>query len=256
MSSKKKNNTMAFGYVPHKTPWKNAILRVLGNPNFIRRIQAPIIMRMLNLEEDDIVLDAGCGGGSFTYEIAKISQVIGTDLNINSHLEYAMLGHPRLRYLNGDVQNLPFEEKSFTKILLSSVLQMVEDDERALNECHRVLKDDGVLVLTVPIGYRYINQLNRLRSNLAKKFGSKGRGYSYDEAIKLIESKKFKIIEMEYAPKRLGSLIYESWLYFCYVSKLPLFSFIYFIIYPLAYFDKLDHKRSGGNEIIIKAVKI
>ena len=50
----------------NKNALKNVILNILGYPNVIRRIQAPIILKMLELKKDDVVLDAGCGGGFFT----------------------------------------------------------------------------------------------------------------------------------------------------------------------------------------------
>jgi ubiquinone/menaquinone biosynthesis C-methylase UbiE len=249
---------MPFGYIPHKTPWKNAISKILGNPNMMRRIQASAIMRMLNPRGNDVVLDAGCGGGFFTYEIAKICRCIGIDWNISENLSYAMRRLPSVAYMNADVQKMPFEDGTFDKILLSSVLQMVEDDEALLKECYQVLKDNGILVLSVPVEYMYIKKLNELKDELIEKFGSRGKGfYGYEEVIELLQKEGFEIMETEYAPKRLGSFIYEIWLYFCYRAGLPLFHLFYFpLLYPIAYFDKFGSKKQKGTEVIIKARKI
>ncbi len=82
---------MPFGYIPHKTHWKGLILRVFGQPSLIRRIQAPVLMRMLQPGESELILDAGCGGGFFAYEIAKrCHKAIGIDWNLNSSLSFAM----------------------------------------------------------------------------------------------------------------------------------------------------------------------
>ena len=248
---------MSFDYIPHKIPWKNAIWKILGNPNMMRRIQAPVIMRMLNPGEGDIILDAGCGGGFFTYEIAKICKSIGIDWNIRKNLSYAMCKQPSVSYMKADVQKMPFKGSMFDKILLSSVLQMVEDDGALLKECYRVLKEDGILVLSVPIEYICVKRLNELKDALIEKFGSRGKGfYGYDEAMKLLQRGGFEILETEYAPKKLGSSIYEVWLYFCYRFGLPLsHSFYFLLLYPLAYFDRFGSKKQKGNEIIIKARK-
>ena len=248
---------MSFGYIPHKTPWKNVILKILGNPSMIRRIQAPVIMRMLNPQKDDVVLDAGCGSGFFAYEIAKICRCIGIDWNISGNLSHAMHKLPSVSYMKADVQNIPFSDKAFDKILLSSVLQMVEDDEALLKECYRVLKEDGILVLSVPIEYIYIKKLDELKDELIQMFGSRGKGfYGYDEVIELLQREGFEVMETEYAPKKLGSFIYETWLYFCYHTGLPLFHPFYFpLLYPIAYFDRFGSKRQKGNEVIIKARK-
>lgn len=68
---------MGFGYIPQKSLWKNIILKILGYPNTIRRIQAPILMRILNPQKSDFIVDTECGGGYITYEIAKISKCVG-----------------------------------------------------------------------------------------------------------------------------------------------------------------------------------
>jgi len=249
---------MPFGYIPHKIKWKNAILKIFGNPNMITRIQAPVIIRMLNPSKKDFILDAGCGGGFFTYEVAKKCQkCIGVDLSINEELLDITRNLSSISFLKADILNMPFKKGTFNKILLSSVLQMVKNDRILLKEIHRVLKKNGVFVLSVPTEYLYIKKLNQIRNKLTKKFKSKNKGfYRYNEIIKLLQKEGFKIMKVEYAPKRLGSFIYETWLYFCYYTGLPLSHPFYFFLYPIAYLDRFSNKRQRGNEIIIKAKKI
>jgi SAM-dependent methyltransferase len=52
--------------------------------------------------------------------------------------------------LQGNAMTLPFEDKVFDKIVCSEVLEHVIDDEQAVRELHRVLKDDGELAVSVP----------------------------------------------------------------------------------------------------------
>lgn len=249
---------MPFGYIPHKTLWNDVILKILGAPNTIRRIQASVIMRMLNPQKGDLILDVGCGGGFFSYEIAKTCRCVGVDWNIHKSLSYAMCKLSSVFYVEADVQKVPFKDGVFDKILLSSVLQMVEDDELLLKECHRVLKKEGIFVLSVPIEYVYIRKLNKLKDELTEMFISRGEGfYGHGEIMEVLQRGEFEITETEYAPKRLGSFIYESWLYFCYRAGLPLSHPFYFpLLYPIAYFDRFGNKKQKGNEIIIKARKM
>lgn len=249
---------MPFGYIPHKTPWKNVILKLLGRPSLMRRIQDPVVMRMLNSKENDLILDVGCGGGFFAYEIAKICKCIGIDWNISKNLSYAMHKLSSVLYMKANVQKMPFKDKTVDKILLSSVLQMVEDDETLLKECYRVLKEDGIFILSVPTEYIYIKKLNELKVELIEKFGSKGKGfYEYYEVIELLQKMGFEILETEYAPKRWGSFIYEIWLSFCYRAGLPLSHPFYFLaLYPFAYFDRFGSKKQKGDEVIIKVRKV
>ncbi len=50
-----------------------------------------------------------------------------------------------------DIQNIPFENETFNLVFASHVLEYPEDDVLAISEIRRVLKNDGIAVLPVPI---------------------------------------------------------------------------------------------------------
>src|SRR6185312_3065915 len=50
-----------------------------------------------------------------------------------------------------DITNLPFPDKSFDFVYASHVLEHVKDDSKALSEIRRVLSDDGIAILPVPV---------------------------------------------------------------------------------------------------------
>lgn len=50
-----------------------------------------------------------------------------------------------------DIQNLPYEDKSFSLIWCSHVLEHIPDDRLAMRELRRVLTDDGIAVVQVPL---------------------------------------------------------------------------------------------------------
>lgn len=51
-----------------------------------------------------------------------------------------------------DVQKdkLPFKENEFDVIILSDVLEHLDYPEKALNECKRILKKNGKMIITIP----------------------------------------------------------------------------------------------------------
>ena len=53
--------------------------------------------------------------------------------------------------IKANVYNLPFEENYFDLILCNHVLEHIEDDNKALNELHRVIKNKGTLIAQVPL---------------------------------------------------------------------------------------------------------
>jgi SAM-dependent methyltransferase len=50
-----------------------------------------------------------------------------------------------------DLQELPFDDKSYDFVFASHVLEHIPDDEKALAEICRILKPNGIAVLPVPI---------------------------------------------------------------------------------------------------------
>jgi SAM-dependent methyltransferase len=51
----------------------------------------------------------------------------------------------------GEIGLLPFNDQTFDLVCAFDVIEHVEDDRRAFAEVSRVLKDDGVLILSVPV---------------------------------------------------------------------------------------------------------
>jgi ubiquinone/menaquinone biosynthesis C-methylase UbiE len=50
-----------------------------------------------------------------------------------------------------DIAAIPFSDRSFDLIYCSHVLEHVPEDRKAMRECNRVLADDGMAILIVPI---------------------------------------------------------------------------------------------------------
>ncbi len=243
--------------MPNPSTLKDLLAKALGYPSLIRRIQAPIILRMLDLKENDVVLDAGCGSGYFTSEIAQKSQLsIGVDLKLKERLALILSKQSGKMYAAADIQRLPFADQVFNKILLSSVLQVV-DDASLMRECYRVLKSEGIVVLTVPIEYYYFTKLNEIKPELGLKADAKGKAYyESKELARLLENNGFRILELEYSPKKLGSLVCEMEVYLWHRFKLPFLSSIAFpLFYSLLFFEHRADRRQRGNELIVKAQK-
>ena len=129
-----------------------ALLRNVGDMAFKRRVRT--IMRGLDIQEGDRVLDCGCGEGFFLKMFGEISRarVCGTDADMSllerARRETSTYGNVEVNC--GDIYGLPYQGGFFDKIILSEVLEHVPDDGRALTEVKRVLKPGGLLFVTVP----------------------------------------------------------------------------------------------------------
>lgn len=128
------------------------VLSKVGDLSFRRRILT--LLDYLDVKPSNKVLDAGCGEGFYLVLLDELygCQVVGLD-NDPKILERAkkwVKEKSNIKFAVGDVTNLPFENESFDKIILSEVLEHVPDDKKALSEVYRVLKKGGVLGITVP----------------------------------------------------------------------------------------------------------
>jgi SAM-dependent methyltransferase len=103
----------------------------------------------LQLNEDVLLLDAGCGSGLFSHmAIATGAQVIGTDA-APGLLEMARERNPRNNFLEEDLESLPFATESFHVVAGFNSFQYAGNFTAALAEAKRVLKPGGRLVVGI-----------------------------------------------------------------------------------------------------------
>jgi len=117
---------------------------------YIGRGRLAQIMR-LRLPRTGTILEAGCGKAQFVVSLrARGYDCLGLD-NAVETVEGVRRLFPELPLVCGDVCHLPYEDRSFAAYLSLGVVEhFVEGPDLALSEAHRVLKDDGVLIISVP----------------------------------------------------------------------------------------------------------
>jgi len=104
------------------------------------------------VQEGERILDLGCGNGRL-FELFKNKNVeyIGVD-NVEKLIEIARKKYPEAEFLVGEALNLPFPDNYFAKVFSIAVLHHIPSGEfrlQFLKEVRRVLKQEGLLVLTV-----------------------------------------------------------------------------------------------------------
>ena len=95
------------------------------------------------------VLDLGCGSGwdLKSWGVTDSDAVIGLDIDHNS-LAMAKVRFPNRIYLQGSGDSLPFEDKSFDRVI-SDVALPYMDIPKTLTEINRVLVSGGRLSLSL-----------------------------------------------------------------------------------------------------------
>jgi ubiquinone/menaquinone biosynthesis C-methylase UbiE len=99
------------------------------------------------------VLDAGAGTGRISARLAEAGAEV-TALDISPEmLEILKRKNKSVKIVEGDLENMPFEDETFDMVFSSLALVHLKKIEPFLDECYRVLKNDGLLVL-VNVHYR------------------------------------------------------------------------------------------------------
>jgi len=104
-----------------------------------------------------LILDAGCGQGRLAFLLSKKGyMVFGFDESresLNQASQTSVLADPRVRppaYLQSKMDQIPFLDNSFDAVISGDVLEHLADDKSAVKELFRILKPDGIAIVSVP----------------------------------------------------------------------------------------------------------
>lgn len=141
------------------------------------RRRAKRILEEIEINDQDIVLDAGCGDGYFIhllYSLNPNAVFVGSDFNKNalksaeSNFKGSKIKFKRLQndgklldvntlkkgiiyLIDADLMDkLPFKSSSFSKVVLGEVAEHLPNDVKGFTELHRVMKKNSTLIVTVP----------------------------------------------------------------------------------------------------------
>ena len=156
------------------------------------------------LVENKVVLDAACGEGYGSNILATVAkQVTGIDIDEDTVLRaresYKVT--PNVTYLQGSIEKLPIEDNSVDVVVSFETIEHVpeETQEKFLNEISRVLKKDGILIMSTPNKRIYSDMHNYKNEFHIKEF-------YHDEFVDFLKG-KFQYVQMYNQAFEVVSLI-------------------------------------------------
>ena len=177
------------------------------------KCRARNIIEGLELKHGDNILDIGCGDGYYLHLLKNLGlklDLTGTDYD-EAGLKKARnnLGKNIPLKQGNLMRKLPFKTNTFDKAVMSEVAEHLPDDVKGLKEVRRVLKKDGVLVLTVP-NHNYPFFWDPLNWVLERTTGKPIRSgffaglwnqherlYKPEQIKKVVEKAGFKVVALE-----------------------------------------------------------
>lgn len=106
-------------------------------------------LQFLKPTSSDKLLDVGCGSGLFSSLVqAKGADMTGIDASA-ALIERAKGSYPDIRFLIGEMEDLPFADNTFDIVCGFNSIQYAESVRNALLEGKRVLKERGKLAIMI-----------------------------------------------------------------------------------------------------------
>lgn len=152
----------------HAQTWSD-LYRDLRGPNDLvlaarKEIAVALLCEALPPGEGVRVLDAGCGAGAAALDLVRRGfYVHGFDLSskmldlCRMSFEAAGISRDRYAFSRTDLLRNDFGAGAFDAVIALGFLQYFPDEGAALRALHRLLKPDGVLVVTGPNGAKPAN---------------------------------------------------------------------------------------------------
>jgi len=138
------------------------------------------------------MLDIGSGSGSLLFRLARAGyKVKGIEIS-ESFVEHtrkqlSSLGFDdRIDVAVGVAEELSLADRSTDSVVLAEVLEHLPDDCQGLSEAHRVLRDNGLLFITVPAN-------PALWTSVDEKAGHYRR-YTSEQLAQILENRGFTML--------------------------------------------------------------
>jgi len=213
------NEEMSKKYNPDRYHQSsNLIIRFIEN----KRVKQ--ILSFLKINENDTVIEIGCGVGDI---LSRLDKGILTGMDISQYiLDIAKKKYKSIKFINGNAENLPVEisQNKYDKIICSEVLEHVENPVNVLKEIKKISKDNSIIVISIP-NEKLINQIKKVLQkirifnfffpNISKKMDDEWHLHSFD--LKKIKN----LIFNDYKIEKIKSIPY-NFLPLRYVVKLKL----------------------------------
>jgi ubiquinone/menaquinone biosynthesis C-methylase UbiE len=141
--------------------------------NLLNETRVSAVIQGAHIDNDQLVLDVGCGSGFPTLSLMKKKEVhvVGLDISdgaLDFFQEKALKEKMRKRILlfQADAENMPFTADLFDRVISFSSIEHVPNPDSFIEECVRVCRPGGYVSVCTP--NRTADPLRRLKPAFLK----------------------------------------------------------------------------------------
>jgi ubiquinone/menaquinone biosynthesis C-methylase UbiE len=140
------------------------------------------------------LLDIGCGTGFFLAELcAEHPRAVGFDIS-HAMLKVSEQYVPGARLVTGDAEHMPFREGTFDVVFCKGSLHHMRDHVGFLSDCRRLLRGNGVLIMSEPCNDNPLIRLaRRILYRKSPHFDEGDEGFTRRGILRLCEQAGFEM---------------------------------------------------------------
>jgi len=165
---------------------------VIRSEYFEERLKYKLLSK-INIK-DKAVADLGCGTGFVSLALANEASIvfsIDNSINMLKQLKHNSLdkNYKNIYLIKSSLENLSLFDESMDAVFINMALHHIEDAKKAISEMHRVLKKDGVVIIS--------DVLEHDGEWAREEMFDEWLGFSNEQISTWLEEVGFKNIEIE-----------------------------------------------------------